>query len=486
MANVCLIYPRDINLSFFPLGLGSVAAFLKENGHNVTFLDIEEAELGILQELRNRNLDIIGLSITTPQIGIAKKIIHILREIRPDVPIMAGGIHPSYFKKDFIRDHNVDFVIYGEGEITTNELCNAITSNEKDYSSINGLVYRNDNDIIINEPRKLIDNLDALPFPSRELVNFDAYLRPPGLIRGIWTERSTNITTSRGCPGRCTYCGVNYLWGMNYRRRSVESVLSEIDLLVNEYKVDGLYFMDDTFLMNKGWIAEFAQKYKERGYKLKLSCYGRVDTVNPDILIAIKELGFTQVEYGIESCSNKVLKLIKKNITVDQIKHTVKMTSDCGMRVLGSFIFGFPEDNEEDLKETINIASDLKLDFVTCYYATPYPGSELYEQAISENRIVEKDMSKWYVRTNSIWKVDLSDDIVYNYRQLFLKKFRFTNLMYIVKSPHFLLKLGLFLIKNYDALFRAIVKSVNHRCFDDFVFYFYTYLSSNLVKRNVL
>jgi anaerobic magnesium-protoporphyrin IX monomethyl ester cyclase len=258
--------------------------------------------------------------------------------------------------------------------------------------------------IIINPPRKLIENLDSLPFPARELVNYNTYLQPPGLIRGIWTNRCGNITTSRGCPGRCTYCGVNYLWGDTYRRRSVDNVLEEIDLMVSKYDLDGLYFMDDTFLMGSKWIEEFSEKFITRKYDFKWACYGRVDTVNEGMLKAVKRAGCVQVEYGIESCSERVLNKIKKRTNFKQISESIKMTKDIGIRALGSFIFGFPDDSIADLKETITSSSKIGLDFVTCYFATPYPGSEFYEQAVKENRILEHNMSNWYVRNNNIWK----------------------------------------------------------------------------------
>ena len=110
-----------------------------------------------------------------------------------------------------LEENNIDYIVYGEGEITMNELCNAIDSKKTDMSDIRGLIYRNGDQISINLPRELIPDLDEMPFPARELVNYDTYLQPPGLIRGVWTERSANLSTSRGCPGRCTYCGVNYL-----------------------------------------------------------------------------------------------------------------------------------------------------------------------------------------------------------------------------------------------------------------------------------
>ena len=297
MAKVCLIYPRDINLNFFPLGIGYVASSLSQKGHDVTLLDITEDDLPVLDRLADNRPDIVALSITTPQLKMAAAVLEHVRRIVPGVPLAAGGIHPSYFKETFLDDFNIDYVIYGEGEETMCELCDAIGKTSSYISRVNGLVFRDENGkIVINPPRKLIGDLNIIPFPAREMVNYGTYLTPPGIIRGLWTERCGNITTSRGCPGRCTYCGVNYLYGNTYRRRTVDNVLEEIDLLVSRYNIDGLYFMDDTFLMGTQWIEEFAVKFSARKYNLKWSCYGRVDTVNEKILRAIKvEIGRAHV-----------------------------------------------------------------------------------------------------------------------------------------------------------------------------------------------
>jgi len=487
MANVCLIYPRDINLNFFPLGLGGIASYLISNSHNVSFLDITEDDITLLgNTMRNINPDIIGISITTPQLRLADTIIKFIRKLLPDVPIVAGGIHPSYFKDRFLMEYDVDYIVYGEGEVTMNELANSLDSQNNDVSSIAGLIFRQKNNIAINPPRKLISNISLLPFPARELVNYETYLQPPGLIRGIWTEKCCNITTSRGCPGKCTFCGVNYLWGNKYRRRTVDNVLKEIDFLVERYDIDGIYFMDDTFLINTPWIEEFCDKFASRYYKIKWSCYGRVDTINDRKLKAIKKAGCIQVEYGIESCSDRVLKTINKRTNKQQITKSVAMTKEHGLRVLGSFIFGFPNDNEADLQEAIDILPDLKLDFSTCYFATPYPGSQLYEQAIQENRIIDNDMSRWYVRNDNIMKINLDPQTLSAYRNKFLKACRVRNNLFFLKQPDFFIRLILFIIQNYRAFLKSIKQSLANRCLDDLGYYFYAAISTNTNNRNII
>ena len=481
----CLIYPRDLNLNFFPLGLGYVGSFLKEKGHEVTFLDITKNDLGLLSRLKNNPPDIAGLSITTPQLSLSRTIIRAIRALSATTKIVAGGIHPSYFKDRFIKENDVDFVVYGEGEHTMNELCRSIPSG--DFSGIKGLVYKNkEGAVVVNPPRELTSDLDSLPGPLREAVNYETYLQPPGLIRGLWTKRSANLSTSRGCPGRCTYCGVNYLWGDAYRRRSADNVLTEIDTLVERYNVDGLYFMDDTFLMNERWVKEFCEKLAKRPYRLRWSCYGRIDSVTLSMLGAIRAAGCVQVEYGIESCSDRILAAIDKKVTVRQIEDVVRMTKKAGLRVLGSFVMGLPEEDAHDLEQSIETASSLNLDFATCYFATPYPGSRLFERALAENRIEQTDLSKWYIRNAGIWKVNLDPDTLIKYRSQFLKKYRLRNILFFVKNPAFILRLMCLFAVNLGALSKAIFDSLKIRSPDDLGYFFYTHMAAGLNGRNKL
>jgi anaerobic magnesium-protoporphyrin IX monomethyl ester cyclase len=484
MAKVCLIYPRDLNMHFFPIGLGYVAAYLKEQGHQVIFLDISKNDLHLLHHPQIVHCDLVGLSMTTPQLGLAKKVITILKEARKDLPIVAGGVHPSFFKGQLIQDLNIDYVIYGEGELTLNELVNALQQNKDHLSSINGLVFREGKEIITNPPREVIPDLDRLPFPARDLVNFRSYLQPPGLIRGIWTNRSTNMTTSRGCPGRCTYCGGNFIFNRKYRRRTVDNVLEEIDLLVKDYQVDGISFQDDTFLMNTQWIEEFSEKFISRQYGIKWSCFGRVDTVNEKIIKAIKKAGCVQIEYGIETGSERVLKEIKKNTNLEQIRKAIRMTKEHGIRAFGCFMFGFTDDTEEDLQKTIDLVGQLKLDFAACYYTIPFPGSELYDRAVKENRILEPDMSKWYIRVDNIWKVNLDSSTIIKYKKEFFKKVRYNNLMFFLKRPVFMLRLIFLFIRNIKATMQSIFQSIKYHSFDDFGYYFYAFQSKGMKDRN--
>jgi len=229
MAKICLIYPRDLNMHFFPIGLGYIAAFLKEKGHQVIFLDISKNDLPLLQNPQIVGCDLIGLSITTPQLGLAEKVINILKGARKELPIVAGGVHPSFFKGQLIQDLNIDYVIYGEGELTLNELVNALQQNKDHLSSINGLVFKEEKEIITNPPREVIPDLDILPFPARDLVNFESYL----------TTYQVNVTCKSQKENQVRILIMRNLTEDSIEVRSVKSITSRepgnIDIIAEIY-----------------------------------------------------------------------------------------------------------------------------------------------------------------------------------------------------------------------------------------------------------
>lgn len=480
---ICLIYPRTINLDFFPLGIGYIAGVLEEKGHEVYLFDATRED-NFTDTLKGIRPGLIGISVTTPAAGLTNYFINNIKNILPHTPIVCGGIHPSVFKEQFLKEMGIDFVIYGEGENTISELCEKLQNPDGDISAIQGLIYRRNGSVYKNQPRALISDLDTIAFPARHKVNFKRYLCPPGVIRGVWLERSTNIMTSRGCYGECVYCSSNYLFERKIRRRSVDNVIKEIELLANNYNIDGLFIMDDTFLINKKWIFEFVEKLKTKKFKIKWTCYGRVDSVSEDMLKAIKEAGCIQVEFGVESCSNRILTEIKKGTNVDQIRNAFEIARKSKLRTLGNFMIGFPTETVEEIEETINISKAINPDFATCYYATPYPGSEFYEYSVKENLILERDFSKWYVRDSNIWKSDIPWDKLQYLRRKFLRNFRRKNIYFFIRNYRYLFKLLLLLLKNPYALYLALRDSlIRYRCIDDFLYSFMSYNNQKGAKK---
>jgi radical SAM superfamily enzyme YgiQ (UPF0313 family) len=193
------------------------------------------------------------------------------------------------------------------------------------------------------------------------------------------------IYTSLGCPFRCHFCCINALFGgAGIRYRSPEKVVEEIDLLVNTYGVKNIKIIDEMFVLNERHVLKICDLIIERGLKLNIWAYARINTVNEGLLRNLKEAGVTWLAYGIESGNDRILKSVTKGITVEKIKQVVKLTREIGINVIGNYIFGLPEDDLNSMQDTLNLAMELNCEFVNLYCATAYPGSPLYDQAVRE------------------------------------------------------------------------------------------------------
>jgi radical SAM superfamily enzyme YgiQ (UPF0313 family) len=216
-------------------------------------------------------------------------------------------------------------------------------------------------------------------------MNFDSYLVPPGMIRGFVKGRVTTIFTSRGCPYPCTYCASSNVQGKMVRRRSPDNVIQELELLVNDYAINGFYICDDLVTGDHDWILEFSQKLELTKLGLVWACQSRVDTLDDEMLFAMRNSGCVQIDFGVESGSDKTLKTMKKSTTVDAARRVFSMTRKAGIRSCATFIIGFPQETEQDMEETFDFAKEINADYTAFYFLTPYPGTPIYNTAVENN-----------------------------------------------------------------------------------------------------
>lgn len=334
----------------------------------------------------------------TPQFLDTKLVINELKSELPDAFYVCGGVHSTAVPIETLKALNVDCVVMGEGEYTIKELCETELSESK-LKGVRGIAYRYNGKIRMNESRELIENLDELPFPARRLLDFDRYL-VYDLIRGTYRGKHTTIIASRGCPYRCIYCSSHLIFGRKVRRRSADSVLDEVEYLIENYGIKGVWFVDDTFTIGKNWVLNFCKRIRERKLRFEWGCQARVNTVSEEMLKAMKKAGCIQLDFGVESGSNKVLKVLKKDIDTDTIKGAFKLARRCGLRTLATFMVGNPEETKEDIEKTYKLAKEISADYTEFFFTTPYPGTELFKMA-TENNWIDKslDFSKvWSIR----------------------------------------------------------------------------------------
>lgn len=386
LKNVGALYPS--------MGLAAIGAVAEERGHEVKILDCEAFGYSYA-ELENKIKDyrpqIVGMQTYCNTINRCRQIAEQIKtNIAPDIKIVLGGVQATLFPEEYAQDKNIDFIVKGEGELVFENLLKAIENNG-DFASVKGLVWKINGRIINNENESLVENLDELPFPSRHLFQPDKYY-PSAQIRG---KRTFHIITSRGCPFRCGFCSCHKTFGRTYRFMSAARVIREIKYLVEEYRADSLHFYDDTLTIHKGRIMELCELMIKNKLTLPWACFTRVDKVDRELLQAMKRSGCYQIFYGVESGTQRLLDIIDKDITLEQIKNAVQITKEEGIEALGSFIIGLPTETPEESERTIRFAIELDMDFAHCEIFTPHPGTQIFEIALKYGKLTTTDWNKF-------------------------------------------------------------------------------------------
>jgi len=433
---ILLINPRIMDAPAHPLGLLYIAASLEKAGFEVKVVDSEFID-EIVNEYTKFNPHIVGITSTTPQINKAFKIAKTLWNIS-GVPIIFGGVHTTAVPKEVLKKEFVDCVVIGEGERTFVELCRT-----KDISKINGIGYKVGNKMKFTKPRKLIAKLDNIPFPARHLLPSRWYFAPPR-IRGIWTKSTATVMATRGCPYNCIYCSSHLIFGRKVRYRSVKNVIEELKGLREKFKIDSVWFSDDTFTVNHEWVKEFCRKLKNQKWKnFKWACQARVNTVNYELLKTMKNAGCIQIDFGVESGSMKVLKILKKEITPSQIVKTFDNIRSLGINSCATFILGTPGEMVEDLQCTERCVRRIKSGYTDFFFATPFPGTELYNNVSKFNLFKREELYNKCIATKHTDKpfmaINLSKEELVKWRTKLCNLVFFRNYYNYIKDPRFIL-----------------------------------------------
>jgi radical SAM superfamily enzyme YgiQ (UPF0313 family) len=283
-----------------------------------------------------------------------------------------------------------DFAVYGEGEQTFLELIDAIAY-KKDIHKVDGILWKdNGGEGQINLPRKLIKDINTIPFPAIERLPLPKYKRTPSSYK---RPPVRSILTARGCPYSCIFCDRG-AFGPTVRQRSINNIMREVDRLVEEFKTRELRIWDDVFTMDEDFTIEICNELKR--HNLVWSCNGRVDMITSDMLKHMRTAGCWSIDLGIESGNDKILKVINKRFTTQEASEVIKMIKKAGIEVRAFFILGLPEETIETVNDTINFALSNNIDYATFYLPQPYPGTRLYEIAKKEETM-ETDYSKYLI-----------------------------------------------------------------------------------------
>lgn len=376
-----------------PLNLAYLASYVREKRAQtqVSIIDAEglELQLPVLYDQVDKfSPDIIGITCPTPVHWIVKAICSELKKRDRDVIIVLGGPHPTALPHDTLTEMEADVVVIGEGEETFVELINAI-DNDLALDSISGLAFKEGNEVKINPRRDLIKDLDALPFPAKDLLPLENYYLPP--TKRIRSERATNMVTSRGCPFNCTFCMARTIWGRQTRLRSIENVLDEIQENVELYKLTEFSFHDELFTIKKSRVIEFCKGVIGRGLDISWVCQARAGTVDREMLRFMKKAGCGKIAFGFESGNQRILDMMCKKETLQSAVESARLCRESGIGVAGAFILGHPGETAESIQDTIRFAIELNIDTAAFFIAIPYPGTDLYDMAI-KNGYLQKEV----------------------------------------------------------------------------------------------
>lgn len=365
--------PSQENLVVPPLGLAYLAAVARQAGHTVAILDAFAEGLtwdAFEARVRSAQADLIGITGMTP---VADSVQRAIRLCRPLARwLVLGGPHATSQPGTVMKDNpELDFAVIGEGEITFRELLQALEQGTSP-DGLAGLITRTG----AGPTRPLMEKLDDLPFPARDLLPNDRYRYPLSAGRRI-----TTMISSRGCPYSCIFCDKN-VFGSRWRARSAEQVLSEIDTVVKDYGVQTLIFYDDLFTLKPDRLRAICEGLIARKYNLTWKAEGRVDLADAELLRLMRRAGCDTLAYGVESANPKGLEYLGKRTTPDQIRKAFQATRAAGIKTVGYFILGIPVETYEDALRTIRFATEIKTDYAQFSILSPMPGTRLYKEAV--------------------------------------------------------------------------------------------------------
>ena len=361
-----------------PIGLAYLASAIREwTSSRVGILDCLAEDLDLEQTLpRIKELapDVIFFALGTPALEFSRRWILRLKENLPDVKVVAVGPHVTALPEESLGAVPLDFVIRGEPEQSAANLIKALEQG-RGLHEVKGISYREGNVYRSNPDQPLMKDVDDFPFPARDLLPNEKYSSP--FARRVPFGL---IVTARGCPFQCIYCATRGYYGKTWRARSVESVISELKEMVTRYRIRDIGFWDDTFTIDRKRVIAICRRIIEEKLNIEWICLSRVDTVDPEIISWLKRAGCYQIQFGVESGSEEVLRALGKNTTIRQIKDAFRWSKEAGIDPAAFFMLGNPGETEKSVQETIELALELPAGFASFNINTPYPGSELFEE----------------------------------------------------------------------------------------------------------
>ncbi len=400
-----------------PYNICMLAGMIKDE-YEVAVIDANIDDLGedeFIAAVEKETPYLVGISVLTDEFAPAGHIAaKLVKQINPGIFTVMGGVYVTSSPLKAIADSNVDYAVIGEGEYLFRELLGFLE--EKNDFPNAGVAYRKNGREVIPDRAPFIQDLDALPYPDYDLVDYEKYASQPGRY-SVDNPRDlpyARMFTSRGCPVGCIFCQVEKISGKYFRFRSAENVVSEMELLKEKYGIKAVLFDDDNFFISrKRAMAIFDLMLKQR-LNLKWSAIAvPVFLLDENILDIMRESGCQFIDLAIESGSQRVLKdIIQKPVKLDNVVKIIDKAKALNIDVACNFIIGLPGETWEEIRQTLRFAEELNIDYAKIFIAHPLPGTKLEKMAIDQGVLVNKEMEmSWKygkIKTNEFTPQDLA------------------------------------------------------------------------------
>lgn len=392
-----------------PLGLLYVASAIKQEGHHeVRVLDATLPGLGqdrLEAYFKEMGFEVLGVTVTSFTLLDALEVIHRFKKVNPRGKVIAGGPHVAIYPRETVGLGVVDVAVKREGEPVINDILDRLTE-PATLREVKGICFKHNGEIVDTGEAPYIENLDSLPIPDRTFLPYKEYYSLLGC-----DAYSTTIFTSRGCPFRCAFCDRPAM-GKKFRCHGPDFVLQEIrhclDLGIREF-----LFYDDTFTVNRKRVLDICKKIVDLDLEIFWDIRARVDTVDEEVLRALKKAGCRAVHYGVESGSERILERLNKGITLSRVKEIFQLTRTIGMDTLAYFMIGNPGETMVDIKASLDLALALKPDLLHLTIFTPFPATQLYREAL-DCGVISRDVWREFAANPSeefippIWEENFS------------------------------------------------------------------------------
>lgn len=406
-----------------PLGLTALAAFVREYGFSVDILDCNyyfddtdlEFEAWFVENYVKKypKIKVIGVTTTTPTINVSYRLATLIKQYYPNCIFVLGGSHASFVPDEALNNDAVDCVVMGEGEETLLELLQGFS-----FGDINGLAYKifseGELSFIRNKPRTRKKALDDLPMPAYDLIDIQSY-RP--IIGNFKRLPAMMLVTSRGCPWSCSFCRRTV--GKMWTYRSAESLYNEFKYLSETYGVKDIAIMDDVFTVSKARVEEFCNLLITKPLDIQWQCFARVDIVDKDMLMMMKKAGCWGIMYGVENFDQEILNSIQKGVEIEKVFNAMQWTKNAELESRVCMIVGNDGDTEEGINENIKLLKRLDPDLISVSILTPFPGNDVFNKTIREDRILSYNWDDYYGSTPLVKVPNLSsEDVERLYRKM--------------------------------------------------------------------